>query len=252
MGHPPEVRLAALWGHEHPDLGAVATASCGPAVGVALSRGRFPKAYAHLDPNEDAVVAAVCGDRWLLAVADGHSGFDAARAALEQVVDAAPEILGGHSPSPRVALESLMASMANRVRAVLADASDERALSRTAVTVVLGADQEAGVATLGDTAAVRIRRGRGKRVSTPTGFLGATTELPRPGSVRLRPGDRVVVCSDGLVDFLGTGWTHQVARIVGGLPGEQAAADLLAAAFAAGAGDHVAVAVGPQIAPPQR
>jgi len=63
------VRTAALWGDEHTELGEIAVAPLLPQAAVALSRGKFPKGYPHLDPNEDAVLAATDGANWLLPVA---------------------------------------------------------------------------------------------------------------------------------------------------------------------------------------
>jgi len=59
-----DVQHSVLWGHDHPQLGVVATEEISPRVAIALSRGKYPKGYPHLDPNEDAVAAPTyCGNR---------------------------------------------------------------------------------------------------------------------------------------------------------------------------------------------
>lgn len=77
-------RLAQLLGSESTVLAEVA-AQADERAGFALSRGRFPKPAARMDPNEDAVLAVAEGDRWLLIAADRNFGLDAARAATEAI-----------------------------------------------------------------------------------------------------------------------------------------------------------------------
>jgi serine/threonine protein phosphatase PrpC len=76
------VRCVLLRGREHLELGAVDVVGEGPAA-VAISLGGAPKPYAHQDPNEDAVLFATGRAGTLLAVADGHNGFEAAEVSLE-------------------------------------------------------------------------------------------------------------------------------------------------------------------------
>ncbi|MFH1330493.1 MAG: hypothetical protein ABIJ48_07590, partial [Actinomycetota bacterium] len=84
------LRLAALWGTDHETLGEIALEEVTPSLVAALSRGRYPKGYPHLDPNEDGALAASDGTAAVLAVVDGHNGFDAARAALQAVHEQVP------------------------------------------------------------------------------------------------------------------------------------------------------------------
>ena len=85
------MRSAVLRGREHTDLGAIA-AVAEDGVAIALSRGGAPKTYGHTDPNEDAAAFAIGAAGSLLAVADGHSGFEAAEVAVEHLV---------HHPAPQ-------------------------------------------------------------------------------------------------------------------------------------------------------
>src|SRR4030065_278031 len=76
-------RAAALWGPDHETLGEVEVREVTASLAMALSRGKFPKGYPHVDLNEDGALAATNGPAAVLAVADGHNGLDAARAARE-------------------------------------------------------------------------------------------------------------------------------------------------------------------------
>jgi hypothetical protein len=88
-----------LLGDQAVELGEVIQAELGSSCALALSRGRFAKGYPYLDPNEDACLAATDGHRYLLAVADGHNGFDAARAAITALDAHSENILGSAEPS---------------------------------------------------------------------------------------------------------------------------------------------------------
>ena len=76
------MRSAILRGREHPELRAIATLGEGP-LAIALSRGGAAKTYAHTDPNEDAAAFAHGPAGCVLAVADGHAGFEAAEVVIE-------------------------------------------------------------------------------------------------------------------------------------------------------------------------
>lgn len=235
--------LVALWGGDHPTLDELAVDALGERAGVALTRGRFPKPYPHLDPNEDAVLAAAGERGWLLAVADGHSGFDAARAALEAVAEQAPALLDGDG-DPTAALEDLCEAAIAAVTRTVASAEQSRQASRTALTVALATSRHLYVATFGDTVCVRVRGRRAKTVGAPTAFLGPDSDVAGVQRLRLRPGDAVTVASDGLSDYLGRGWPQRIAALTLDTADPAAAARLLVEeAMAGGAGDNVAVAV---------
>ena len=241
------LREAALWGDEHTELGEIAVAELPPRAAVALSRGRFPKGYPHFDPNEDAVLAATDGSAWLLAVADGHNGFDAARAALTALQAAAPPTLAGAATDPEAALRAGLILVGEAVTEALTHVHEDRAASATALTVALVVGGRLTTLTLGDTAVVLVRDGRARRIGGPTGFLGPGADLGAAGLDRadLHPGETVVVASDGLFDFLGRSPDRALARLAA-RPGESPAGLARAAveqACAGGAGDNIAVAL---------
>jgi serine/threonine protein phosphatase PrpC len=76
------LRLALLRGRDHVELGAIDVVSEGPAA-IGITLGGAKKRYAHVDPNEDAALLAFGPGGVLVAVADGHHGFEAAEVALE-------------------------------------------------------------------------------------------------------------------------------------------------------------------------
>lgn len=76
------MKLALLRGREHLELGAIDLVAEGCAA-VAITLGGAAKRYSHVDPNEDAALLALGPAGTLVAVADGHHGFEAAEVALE-------------------------------------------------------------------------------------------------------------------------------------------------------------------------
>jgi serine/threonine protein phosphatase PrpC len=79
------VRSALLRGREHLEIGAIDAVAEGPAA-IAISMGGAKKTYTHTDPNEDSVFFAVGTAGTLVAVADGHRGFEAAEVVLEHLL----------------------------------------------------------------------------------------------------------------------------------------------------------------------
>ncbi len=240
-------RIATLWGDHHPQLGEIATAAVEPSAALALSRGGYPKAYPHLDPNEDGALASTDGERWLLAVAAGHNGFDAARAAQDALANAAESILGAAAASPQDAQLDAFTLAHAAVTATVAGLDGQRRESGTALSIALVTPGRLYAATLGDTVVLRIKRGRPGRTTedvTSTGpFLRPHGPTPGPRSCRLRHGDRVVLASDGLVDFLGRDWRQRCAATASWAEPAAAAELLTQQACAGGAGDNVAVVV---------
>lgn len=239
-----DVQLVALWGDDHRELGPAVVSRLDGRCAIALSRGRYPKRAAGLDPNEDAVLAAAGPGGRLLAVADGHSGFDAARAATAAVASGATPLLRRPPREPRGALRALLGDAERAVSAALAPRDGPRAGSRTALTVVHAGARGVHHATLGDTAAVRVSRGRAVVLGGTGDFLQPGIAAPAVARRALRAGHGLVLCSDGLPDFLGRHWARRVRDVsMAGGDAAECARRLVAAACEAGAGDNVAVAV---------
>lgn len=241
---PGQPDSAVLLGSGHAELGHVACTAVGARLGIALSAGRFRKGYDHLDPNEDAVLAAGGGDAALLAVADGHHGCDAAEAAIAGVRAAAGDLLR-LAADPGHAVRRALELARDAVAAAGSSWRGERSASATAVTVWIAGPDRMAAGGFGDTIALRVRNRRGRALSSPAGFLGAGGGEAAIGrAVRARSGDRVVVCSDGVTNFLPEPWSAHAARVVAGAADPVAAAtSVVHAACTGGAGDNVAAAV---------
>jgi serine/threonine protein phosphatase PrpC len=240
---PDDVRSATLLGEDHPTLGEVAVSSLGEGIAIGLSAGRLPKSYWHLDPNEDAALAMAAGDAVLLAVADGHHGFDAARAAIAELRALGPDLLRTEPRHLEDTLDQALGEVEDRVAALIATLPDERRDSRTALSVALLRTDRAAAATYGDTTVLRVRGGKAKPLAGTSVFLGSAGAAPSAGSGRLKRGDCVVLCSDGITDFLGSRSSQRIAEIISArVEVEAAVRELLQRASDAGAGDHLAVA----------
>lgn len=234
----------SLLGSQHHELGAIATRALPPGIGAAISAGRFPKPVAPVDVNEDAVFAAAGGGATLLAVADGHGGFEAAHAAVtaldlgaDQLLDMAGEPVAAVRAALRVAVEA--------AREAAALAPPARRASETALTVAVTRAGAGAVGTVGDTACAHLGR-RPATPGRPSPFSGHPRALDRAHVSRLRlgPDDRLVLVTDGFSDFAGRRWEHRLqdaaARHAGA---EDLAAAAVGLALRAGASDNVAVAV---------
>ncbi len=249
----PALARAILNGNEHTTLGEVAVHVLSESTAIGLSAGALPKSYWHMDPNEDATMAAVGDDGALLAVADGHNGADVAMAAVGAMQDQAETLLGCPAAQAERELTAALVRVEEAIGVLLAHRRAPRSLSRAALSVALIRGERLITATYGDTAVVRVRAGRAKAFSAGDGFLGAAGALPAHATARLREGDLVVVCSDGVTDFIGQDWPAAIAAAAEDQPdAESVVRALLERAFEGGAGDHLAVAVtkvGPEAGP---
>lgn len=239
-----DVHLVALWGDDHRELGPIVASRLDGRCAIALSRGRYPKRGRAVDPNEDAVLAVAGPGGHLLGVADGHSGFDAARAATAAVASAARPLLRRPPHEPAGAVASLFADAERAVADAVAYRDGARAGSRTALTLAHVGPRSVRHATLGDTAALRVTRRRALPLGGSGRFLEPGAGMPRVVRAPLHGGDALVICSDGLSGFLGRQWASRVGDVTraDGDPTD-CARRLVAAAGEAGAGDNIAVAV---------
>lgn len=244
-GSGAPLRVVLRHGREVTVLGQVLVETVGSSVALALSPGRFPKRTRTVDANEDAVLAATTGDRALLAVADGHLGATAAEAAIAACRRHTEQVLSVSEPALEAAVEELVAGVVAAVAEALSSVAPPREHSGTALSVAVVSGDRLLAVTMGDTAVVRVtRRGRSRRVGRATGFLHARAPRTVVQHVRLRPGERVLCATDGLLDFVGGPWERRLGA-AGALakPPEAAVEALVASAFATGAADHIAVAL---------
>ena len=229
-----------LRGTECTALDEVRSCGHGP-VGIAMSCGRLPKPHPSLDPNEDAATAVVGSRGVVAAVCDGHRGADAALTVLDVVLGRGPMLVDRPLADPGGALRSTFEEARTALGARLAGAEGPRRASRTAVTVAVVTGGRCTVATVGDTAAWLQRRHRLVRFRGSDDFLGPEQVRPVVGSRPVRPGDRLVLASDGLEHFTRPATILAGLRSTTGGPAEEAARALVRAALLGGAGDNVTV-----------
>lgn len=233
-----------LHGPDHTTLGQRAIRAVGDRAAIGLSPGRYPKAVPALDANEDAVVGLTGPAATVVAVADGHVGADAARAAIEAIATHAAGLVVEGRRERRRPISDLADAAADAVDDACRRASGERRDTATALSLVVVAERAVWTVTFGDTSVLRVR-GDGARLISRTGpFLADAGMTPKPRRERLRPGDHVVALSDGVTDYLGRDWPVEVAHRVAGSADPAAAVEsVLAGAMDGAAGDHLSCAV---------
>jgi len=211
------MRSALLRGREHLEIGATDAVSEGPAA-IAISMGGAKKTYIHTDPNEDAVFFAVGTAGMLVALTDGHRGFEAAEVVLEHLL--------AH-PGPQWVEPGgvTLASWGRHALAAICDANGEilrerldteMGKSRTTLSLALVLPESNALlyACVGDSHLFQVRPGSVAdpgRAATSMGmdcFLGHGQETLesledkcRIGTEPLEDTIAVVLASDGLSEY---------------------------------------------------
>jgi len=209
--------VISLWGNNHEELGEVATDIIPPDVAIGISRGRFPKGYAHLDANEDGLIAASDGETTLLAVVDGHLGFEAAGSTLQTITNRSLQLLTTRQTDLQAALTACLQDASQAISDAVADHRDQREHSRTAVTVAVLKANTITVASAGDTSAVLLSAGAAQIINSYTDFLGprAASESIVTSTTSSSPIDQLEY--EGFttaqatygVDYLNVDWNEQ-------------------------------------------
>ncbi len=223
---------------------------------VYVSAGRSERGPVR-ELNQDALLERSEAGIWV--VADGMGGHEQGEVASRMVCDALAELV------PEAALADLSASVQRRLQEVNAHlyriATRAVAPLRTGTTVVVLLTRGSACEVLwaGDSRAYRLRGSRLERLTKDHVWSGAESgETPRESfevtravggeetleldvyQGRVRVGDRLLLCSDGLTRVLSDA---EIARHLGSADCAAAVSALMEAALAAGAPDNVTAVV---------
>ncbi len=234
----PGTRWIELRGRDYPLLGPLGCVQLPDGGAVALGRGAYPKAYKHLDPNEDGALVYRAEFGSLLCVVDGHNGVAASELALDLALAQAGSLLAADDRGFVEAVLSLVHD--------LSQALGRERRSRTCLLLARVGAEHCHWAGFGDCGLFRSSRlGAENRVNQL--FLGA--KLPSgvhspehwSGRFGLVSGERIALVSDGITNFVRDSALIRT-RLAGAADDAGAAVGLAQAAMHAGAGDNVAVA----------
>jgi serine/threonine protein phosphatase PrpC len=214
--------------------------------------------------NEDAVHV---GER-LLVVADGMGGLPAGELASEilvralAVVDKQPE-----SGEPLQDLIGALKTANERIEAAVADDAEREGMGTTVTALLLEGDRAAAL-NVGDSRCYLSREGVMSQLTRDDTYVQALVDQGvlspedarrhpqralvtqavqggdfRPGGrvLPVRPGDRFLLCSDGLTDYVDDEVIAQTLRVYA--DPQVCAAELIARTLEAGAPDNVTVIV---------
>jgi PPM family protein phosphatase len=207
--------------------------------------------------NEDSAYVG----RWLCAVADGMGGHAAGNVASATVVDAISlfDVVTEAGQLTTVLGTAVRAANSGLTARGLG-VPDLTGMGST-LTALLWSGTHVGIAHIGDSRAYLLRGGALRQV-TEDHHLSNLVAAPMPARISeylvryldarpgwspdltlrtVQPGDRYLICSDGLSGFTSAGAIRDV--LTGRAEVTQAADDLVALAYAAGAPDNVTVIV---------
>jgi serine/threonine protein phosphatase PrpC len=219
--------------------------------------------------NEDALIV---DPRWgLYAVFDGMGGAMAGDVASNRARDVVHEYVRAKRDAmePRALLEAALGAASAAVHGEAQARRDRRGMGTTAVVCMIAGDRHAVVAHVGDSRAYLLREGRLTQLTRDhtvvsdlvangalstvdaenhayknvlSRNLGAKPEArPDVLEIDLAPGDRLLLCSDGLHGFAST---DAVQYLLGSTDAPaHVARDLIDLALRGGGGDNVTVVV---------
>lgn len=238
---------AILRGVDHVELDQTAVATVAPDLAIGLSRGRHPKTYRYVDPNEDVVAVHREDGATVLMVADGHNGHQVSHAAVDLMRDA----LAAEVPAwTRHGAVRAFHELNEEVRAVRRTLEPPNRSARTTLVVAVVTTNSDGQrclvhASVGDSAVFTIRNKTVTQLSKDRQhFLGDRLSPPQVagamhyGQTDLHADDVVIVVSDGFTNFARP---QDLSHLIGPDP-EQTVRRIIDRAGKAGAGDNIAVA----------
>lgn len=229
----------ALYGRDFPQLGPLGVVGL-PGVGaLSLTRGREPKPYRHTDPNEDAALLVSAEPGSLFAVADGYNGVAASERAIDAVAESSLDLITPESERFRTCLEAILERLTRNLQDV--------GVSRTCLLVAVLVDDLCHWACLGDSSLYRARHvapvsTENRCVVGPDLQLDDVTREHVFGSFARSPGERIVLVSDGVTNFISDD-TLVAKQLASDEADAECARKIALRAMGDGAGDNIAVAV---------
>jgi PPM family protein phosphatase len=201
--------------------------------------------------------------RWLCAVADGMGGHAAGDVASATVISAIRSFDVAADPAHLTAVLGSAVDAANRQLAARAAADPGLAGMGSTLTAMLWSGTHVAIGHIGDSRAYRMRNQVLAQI-TEDHVVGNLVAAPMPARIgrylvrfldarpgwspdltlrSVLPGDRYLICSDGLSGFVGPDAIRDALADGGDLA--RAADDLIRLAYAAGAPDNVTlIAIG--------
>ena len=160
--------------------------------------------------NEDAVLVPApdvrAAEPWVVAVSDGMGGHPAGDVASEITVQTLAARLSRRT-APADLVEALLAAH-KAIRVAAEAAPDKTGMGATAVVATVDS-VHADIAHIGDSRAYLIRAGEARRLTEDHNSLGYLTQSLGHGAVSpdtitidLGPGDRLLLCTDGLTGLV--------------------------------------------------
>jgi len=207
--------------------------------------------------------------RHMLLVADGMGGHRGGEVASSMTVDTVRELFGAEDGPPGEFIVAALQSANGRVFDRAATDGSLAGMGTTAVAMLFDATSEAWIAHVGDSRCYRLRDGVLVQLTDDHSVVG---ELVRRGqltpeearvhpqsneilraigtqpdvavdvqSVDVRPGDRYLLCSDGLSGMV---TDDEIAEVLGSRSPEDAVRTLIERANLAGGTDNITVQIG--------
>jgi len=232
-------RWLMMRGREYPDLGPLGSLALPDGGGLALSRGARPKAYAHVDPNEDGALLYRDDAGGLICVVDGYNGVAASECALDSTLEAAEELV-------RLQDQEQFCKRTHQLARDTARKLRELGRSRTCLLLATLVPGRCRWASFGDSGLYRSGEPNQQNRNNRFTLRPEIEHLVMPyelwlGEFALDAGERVAVMSDGVLNFVPD--PDEILRVL-----QDAASDLDASqqlarrALGGGAGDNVAAA----------
>jgi serine/threonine protein phosphatase PrpC len=181
-----ETVRARLLGEASDAIGAISATALGNAA-IALSKGGASKTYQHTDPNEDAAAFAIGPGGIVIAVADGHSGRDAAQVAIDELMGSpaqcwTAEVGANFQQNWDQRARDLVVTIQKAILSAVASGARETARTTLSLAVVRPTDNCVAFVSVGDSHIFRVNDVESVDLGYDAGrqyrFLGRPSDTP--------------------------------------------------------------------------